>query len=287
VHIRRRGDGVYYLAAVPGALLLLFAFYLPLGSIGLRSIHADASASFSVGTLSIEHFTNIFHDDIARRVIWNTLKTSLLSTLIAVGLGYPLCIVLRNVSPTMRKVAVVIVTITFWTSILVRLYAWTIILGRRGLINSALSNIGLIDQPLDLLFNTGSVVAGMSNFLLPYAVLVLLAPIMSVDEDLLAAARGLGAREAAVYWNIFIPATMPALLGALIICFALAVGYYITPAVLGGPGNVTVPVYIQQRARFLEWGPVSALSMLLLVTTLALTGLVMRVMPPGRLFGGD
>lgn len=274
------------LAGLPAGLLLLAAFYLPLLSIALRSMTADASLSITPDNLSLASFGRLVQDPIVRRVIANTVEISLLSTLGAILVAYPLCVAARGIGRTARGVVLALVTMTLWTSILVRLYAWTVILGRRGIVNSILTGSGLTEQPLDLLFNTTSVVIGMTNFLIPYAMLIMYPSVMNVDEDLLAAGRSLGAREAAVFTRVFLPMTAPVLVAAFIICLALSLGYYITPAVLGGPSDLTVPVFIQQRARLFDWGSVSALGMALLVVTLALTAIVARLLPLERIFGG-
>lgn len=283
---RPRRIGWLGLAGLPAGLLLLTAFYLPLLSIGLRSITADASVSVSFDNLSLASFARLAGDAIVRRVVANTLEISLLSTVAAIAVAYPLCIAMRGIGATMRGVVLALVTMTLWTSILVRLYAWTVILGRRGILNSALAGAGLTEQPLDLLFNTTSVVIGMTNFLIPYAMLIMYPSIMSVDKDLLAAGRSLGGREIEVFRTIFLPMTAPVLVAAFIVCLALSLGYYITPAVLGGPGDITVPVFIQQRARLFDWGSVSALGMALLFVTLALTAIAARLLPLERIFGG-
>jgi ABC-type spermidine/putrescine transport system permease subunit I len=116
--------------------------------------------------------------------------------------------------------------------------------------------------------------------------LIMYPSIMGVDEDLLSAGRSLGAREVKVFARIFLPMTAPVLVAAFIVCLALSLGYYITPAVLGGPSDITVPVFIQQRARLFDWGSVSALGVSLLFVTLALTALATRLLPLERIFGG-
>lgn len=271
---------------MPAGLLLLTAFYLPLLSMGVRSVTADASLSLSAGNLSLASFARLADDAIVRRVVGNTLEISLLSTLASIAIAYPLCIALRGTRPRARTIVLALVTMTLWTSILVRLYAWTIILGRRGILNSLLMSSGAIGQPLDLLFNTTSVVIGMTNFLIPYAMLIMFPSVMSVDGDLLAAGRSLGARETAVFTRIVLPMTIPVLVAAFIVCMALSLGYYITPAVLGGPSDITVPVFMQQRARLFDWSSVSALGMVLLIVTLALTAIATRLLPLDRIFGG-
>jgi ABC-type spermidine/putrescine transport system permease subunit I len=281
-----RRTGWLGLAGVPAGLLLVTAFYLPLLSIGIRSITADASLSLGFANLSAASFVRLAEDTIVRRVVANTLEISLFSTLASIAVAYPLCIALRGLRPAARATVLALVTMTLWTSILVRLYAWTIILGRRGILNSIFIGTGLTDQPVDLLFNTTSVVIGMTNFLIPYAMLIMYPSIMGVDEDLLSAGRSLGAREVKVFARIFLPMTAPVLVAAFIVCLALSLGYYITPAVLGGPSDITVPVFIQQRARLFDWGSVSALGVSLLFVTLALTALATRLLPLERIFGG-
>jgi putative spermidine/putrescine transport system permease protein len=282
----RKRSGWIGLAGLPAGLLLVAAFYLPLLSIGIRSVTVDASLSLNWDNFSLASFIRLAEDTTVRRVIANTLEISLFSTLATIAVAYPLCIALRGLRPTARAAILALVTMTLWTSILVRLYAWTIILGRRGILNSIFVGSGLTTEPFDLLFNTTSVVIGMTNFLIPYAMLIMYPSVMSVDEDLLAAGRSLGARETSVFAKIFLPMTAPVLVAAFIVCLALSLGYYITPAVLGGPSDLPVPVFIQQRARLFDWGSVSALGMVLLFVTLALTAVAVRLLPLERIFGG-
>jgi ABC-type spermidine/putrescine transport system permease subunit I len=153
----------------------------------------------------------------------------------------------------------------FWTSILVRTYAWMILLGRNGVLNQMLAGVGLISEPVALLYNVPGVLIGMVHVLLPYMVFPIYSAMLRVDRDLLLAAEGLGASSLSVFWRVFLPLTLPGVIAGTALVFILSLGFYITPALLGGGRVIMIAVLIEQQVRqFLDWGFASALSIVLL-----------------------
>jgi len=175
-------------------------------------------------------------------------------------------------------VALALVVVPFWISILVRTYAWIVVLGNAGIVNRGLMALGLIEVPLAFLYNELGVVIGTVNVLLPFLVLPLFAAMIKIDERLLRAAETLGASPFAVFWRVFFPLSLPALAAGAVLVFILTLGFFITPAVLGGG---RVPMVASMLDLFVNqmpnWELASAISAVLLVVTIALFVLYLRL----------
>jgi ABC-type spermidine/putrescine transport system permease subunit I len=173
-----------------------------------------------------------------------------------------------------------------WVAILARLYAWTVILGREGVINETLLSAGLLVDPLDLLFNRRAILIGMVHVMLPYMVLILYAAMRGIDRALLDAASSLGAGPWLTFRTVFVPLVAPGAFAASLLIFILTLGFFILPAVLGGGSDITLPIYVQTQIKNGNWGVASAMSVVLLVTTLALFLVVVRLFDPSRVLVG-
>jgi putative spermidine/putrescine transport system permease protein/spermidine/putrescine transport system permease protein len=164
------------------------------------------------------------------------------------------------------------VLVPFWTSLLVRTYAWLVLLQRRGIVNSFLVGIGVVDQPLRLVHNLTGTVIGMVHIMLPFLVLPLYASMRSIDPTYTRAAASLGASPVRAFWEIYFPLSLPGLIAGLVLTFILCLGFYVTPAVLGGGQVQMIAQRIEASVHlFPTWGPASALGVVLLV----LTGLIL------------
>ena len=193
-------------------------------------------------------------------------------------MAYPVAYVLSTASPRWVLIGLVFLMLPFWTSILVRTYAWMILLGRNGVLNQTLLGAGMIDKPVALIFNTTGVVIGMVHVLLPYMVFPIYSAMLRVNRDLLLAAEGLGASGWSVFRRVFLPLTMPGVIAGTALVFILSLGFYITPALLGGGKVIMIAVLIEQQVRqFLEWGFAAALSCLLLVVAVLFYVLLNRL----------
>jgi ABC-type spermidine/putrescine transport system permease subunit I len=204
------------------------------------------------------------------KVLGNTFEISLIAMLICMLLGYPLAYWIRGLSPGKRLLAVALVVLPFWVSILVRTYAWIVVLGNAGVVNRSLQWLGLTETPLGFLYNELGVVIGTANILLPFLVLPLLATMLKIDERLLQAAASLGASQRVIFWRIFFPLTLPALAAGAILVLILTLGFFITPAILGG-GRVPMianmlDILINRMPR---WELAAAISTVLLLLTLS------------------
>lgn len=252
-----RGEGGPILVGLLPLLFLGLLFLLPVLRLLMLSVEG--------GTL--QHFHKAITGELYVTVFVETFRIAAIVTVISLLLAYPVAYVLSTASPRWVLVGLVFLMLPFWTSILVRTYAWMILLGRNGVINQALLAAGLTDKPVALIYNTTGVIIGMVHVLLPYMVFPIYSAMLRVDRDLLRAAEGLGASGWSVFRRVFLPLTMPGVIAGTALVFILSLGFYITPALLGGGKVVMIAVLIEQQVRqFLEWGFAAALSILLLVS---------------------
>jgi putative spermidine/putrescine transport system permease protein len=241
----------------------------------------------SEGRLSLEHYKRIFDDPTYVKSFAITFQIAGTVTGLTILLGYPLCFWMLRLKPLWRGVALTCILIPFWTSLLVRSYAWLILLQRRGLVNTWLQGLGLADEPLALMYNVTGTVIGMTHILLPFLVLPLFASMQRIDGDLMRAAAALGATPLFAFWRIFFPLSLPGLTAGGLLVFVLSIGYYVTPQLLGGGTTVMVGQLIQRNVElFSSWGAASAVSVVLLGIVLLLFWVMNRLVPLDRVFRG-
>lgn len=255
------------LLILPAALLLVVVFGYPVVWLLMRS--------FSDPQWGLQNFEVLLTRPVYLKTLWNTVAISGTVTLVCAVLGYPLAYSMANGSELTKRLLLFAVLIPFWTSILVRAFAWVVLLQRQGLVNAIMINLGIISDPLVMLHNRTGTLIGMVQVLLPFMVLPLYSVMLRVDGRLLQAASVLGANPFRVFVRVYLPLTMPGLLAGATLVFLIALGYYITPALLGGPQDMMIAQLIQQQvSSFGNWGLAGALS----VTLLVATGMVLIVM---------
>ena len=212
------------------------------------------------------------------RILVRTFEISLVVTLWCLLLAYPLAYWLTTLSARQANVLMILVLVPFWTSILVRVAAWIVLLQSEGLVNHALQSLHLINQPLALLFNRTGVVIAMVHILLPFMILPLYSVMQSVPPTYLRAAVSLGSPPLAAFFRVYVPQTYAGIGAGALLVFILSIGYYVTPALLGGPDDQMLSYYIAQYTNVtVNWGMACALGALLLAATLVLYGLYRRV----------
>ena len=275
----RRETRRYLLLLLP-ALLTLGAFFVyPLLGILLRSVYKTG--------YTLESYRQVVATSVYLLVIGLTFRMAAVVTLIALLLGYPLAYVLATVRPRLARVLVVIVVLPFLTSIIVRTYAWMVLLGRNGVVNQYLQALGLTDAPLRLLYNQAGVVVGMTYVLLPFMVLTLASVMRGIDPALVRAAHSLGASRWQAFRRVFLPLSAPGIAGGTLLVFILSLGFFITPALLGGPSDVMIAMLIEREVEFtLNWSFASTLAVILLILTLVGFVAYYRLMRLERLFEG-
>ena len=252
---------------LPGITVIGLFFMAPLGVMVWRSF-TDPSP---------QNYVRFFEEAVYARVLLTTVRMALLVTVACLLLGYPYAYLMNRVTRSWQLLLAMIVLLPFWSSLLVRTYAWTILLRDGGLINWLLLNIGVIDRPVRLMGNATGTIIGMTHVLLPFMVLPIIASMRRFDPDLATAAAGLGARPIKVFWRIFFPLSLPGVMAGCLLVFVLAVGFYITPAILGGRTAFFSMIIVLQVSRLLEFGFGSALGVILLVVVLLIVAIGSRL----------
>jgi putative spermidine/putrescine transport system permease protein len=265
---RRIPAGAAYVT--PLLLFMLLAFNLPLVLMLSWSVAAPPDM--------LAHYGQIFERTVYLKVLGNTFRIALIATVVCAVLCYPLAYWMRGLSPGRQLVAMALVVLPFWVSILVRSYAWIVILGNDGLVNRVLQGLGLASAPVSFLYNEFGVILGTANVLLPFLVLPLFASMVKLDDRLLQAAASLGASDWTIFRRVFFPLTLPSLAAGAILVFILTLGFFITPAILGG-GRVPMIANMLDLLinRMPRWELAAAISTVLMVMTLACYAAYRRV----------
>jgi len=251
-------------AALP-LLFLLTLFIYPVARFLLLSVEGG----------SLAQYEKALFDGLYIRVMVDTFRIALIVTVVTLILGYPIAYFLSSAPPRWATIGLVFLILPFWTSVLIRTYAWSVILGRNGVINRFLLSSEIVDEPLRLLNNEIGVLIGMVHVLLPYMVFPLYAVMRRQDRTLLLASQGLGASGPQTFWRIFLPLSVPGILAGTTLVFVLSIGFFITPAVLGGGKVVMIAVLIEQQVRGLSnWPFAAALSTVLLAAALSMYALL-------------
>jgi putative spermidine/putrescine transport system permease protein len=250
-----------HLALLLPLLLYLAAFYAyPVLAMMFRSV--------SEPDWTIANFAKIFENAVYLQVLWLTFRVALMVTLLALVLGFPVAYLLARIEPSKSNLLIALVLLPFWTSILVRTYAWMVLLGRQGLINQFLLWLGVIHEPLRLLNTTFAVYVAMVHILLPFMILPLYSVIRGIDGNLFRAAEGLGATPLGVFRQVLLPLALPGVWAGSLLVFILSLGFFITPALVGGPRDLMIAVLVEQQVEMFNWPFASALAVLLLVAAL-------------------
>ncbi|MGH8797860.1 MAG: ABC transporter permease subunit [Caldimonas sp.] len=212
------------------------------------------------------------------RILVRTFEISLVVTLWCLALAYPLAYWLTTLPRRKANVLMILVLVPFWTSILVRVAAWIVLLQSEGLVNHALIGLHVIDHPLALLFNRTGIVIAMVHILLPFMILPLYSVMTSVPPTYLRAAVSLGSPPLAAFFRVYVPQTYPGIGAGALLVFILSIGYYVTPALLGGADDQMLSYYIAQYVNVnVNWGMACALGAVLLAATLVLYAIYRRV----------
>jgi len=233
-----------------------------------------------------ERFAAVLAADAVTTALKTTLVIALLVTLAVLLISYPIAYYMAHRGGLRFTLVLFCIIVPYFTSIIVRTYAWMVLLGRNGLINETLLKLGLIEQPLDLLYTQSAVVIGMVYVLLPYMVLTLFATMKSIDPSLMRAARGLGAGSLYAFRRVYFPLSLHGVISGSLIVFILAIGFFITPALMGGPGDVMIAMLIERAVEItLDWPGAAVMSLVLLALTLALYAVYYRVTDLQRMMG--
>ena len=269
---------VYYWVLAPAVVLIAVFFILPLLQVLWLSV--------SEPTFGLGNYTALFENALLHRVWLNTLRVCTLTTVIAVGAGFLVAYAMAHVGERQRALMFFVIALTFWLSVLIRSFAWVMLLRTEGVVNSALISLGLIDQPLRLVRNEIGVLIGMAHYMLPVAILPIYANMRTIPARYMDAARGLGASSMQTFFLVYLPMTKPGVIAAAILVFIFSLGFYITPAILGGGRVVMIAEYL--RVSFeetLRWGYATMLASTMLFVLAAALALLARAVDLKKIFG--
>ncbi|MFD1159396.1 ABC transporter permease [Roseovarius aestuarii] len=265
----------------PAVLIVLIILVIPVGWLFYVSfIGAD-------GTFSMENYERMIKRKSYARIFSTTFQVSLLTTGLCILIGYPLAYFMSQLPTRVANLCLITVLLPFWTSLLVRTYAWLVLLQKNGLVNNWAISLGLWDEPIKIVHNLNGTLIGMVHIMLPFLVLPTYGAMKAIDRDYLKAAANMGASPARAFWTVFFPLSTPGLFAGALMVFVLCLGFFVTPAVLGGGKVIMVSMKIVSNIElFVNWGAASALGVVLLVLTVAVLWVASRFLKLEQMTGG-
>lgn len=253
-----------WLLLLPSAILYACVFALPLGVLLSDSVRPPAAPGQAAAP-SLAYYQAFWTDGVTFSIFLSTVWISVLVTAACVVLGYPLALFMRRAGPRLRIVVLALVVSPLLTSVIVRNVAWLLVLGNEGLINTTLRALGIIDQPLPLLYNTFGVVVGVTHVYLSFVVLPLFASLLAIDPSLEENAASLGASPWRIFAHVTLPLSLPGLVAGMTLVFILSMGIYLTPVIMGGSFVTTLAMTITDLVRNqYDWSRAAAFSVMLL-----------------------
>jgi ABC-type spermidine/putrescine transport system permease subunit I len=266
------------LLLAPMLVVLLAVFYLPLVQFLSRSFLEPAP--------TLDNYVHIAETPLYGTILLRTFRTGLVVAVGTLVLGYPIAYLMSTLRGWRLILVAAIVILPLWVSVLVRTYAWQVILGRNGAINQILVGLGIVDAPIRLLNTEFAVWLAMTHILLPFMVLPIYSSLRGIPRDLPRSAQSLGASWPAVIRHIILPLSLPGVAAGMVLVFVISLGYFITPMLLGGPTTMMIASLISQQAtKLLDWPMASAIAAVLLLTTIVILALFHRVLRLDRVMG--
>lgn len=276
-HSRRfRKPNYWAIAGLPALFFVFMAFGAPMILVLIESLTNPGP----------ENYSTVFSKGLYRSSFFKTIEIATLTTVFSLLVGYPYAYVLARSGTAMRSFLGLCLLVSFWTSLLVRTFAWSVILNNTGIINTFLMDRGVIDDPLPINRNLFAVMVGMVHILCPFAVLAIYATLRSIPDDLDLAARGMGARPVVAFWRVTFPLSLPGIAAGSLLVWVLALGFYLTPRYLGGPGDRLINDWVVvQLEQYLRPGLGSAMAIVLTGLVAVILVILGRVAGIGRLLG--
>ncbi|SKA30686.1 putative spermidine/putrescine transport system permease protein [Enhydrobacter aerosaccus] len=267
-----------WMMIAPALLLVTVLFFAPLVRVLMISVTEP--------TPGLGNYALLFTSASIQRTLLTTLRICVFTTAITLVLAYAVAYVLTHARPAAQRLMLLGVLLPLWMSVLVRAFAWVTLLRREGLLNKGLMSLGLIDHPLALMWNETGVTIGMVHYMLPLGILPLWSAMRGIDGRVLAAARGLGAGRVQTFGRVFLPLSLPGVIGAGLLVFIFSLGFFITPAILGGGKTIMVAEYIDtQIQESLRWGVGTMIATTLIATIFLLMFVLGRIVDLRTLFG--
>jgi ABC-type spermidine/putrescine transport system permease subunit I len=279
---------------IPGAQLLPGLFWILVffgGSFGIIVVYSLLQQAPPTGAvdLTLNNYTEFLTDNFYMGIFWESLKIGIEVTLLTLLISYPVAYYLAFTDHRYKNLMVLLVILPFWINIVIRTYAWRLILGRGGLINCVLVDLTNIRaEQMDLLFNQSSIVLGLTHVFLPFMMLPIFTSLNSFEVEQIEAAKNLGANKLQAFYEVTLPQSLPGVAAGVAIVFVLAFGSFVIPLLLGGPRNIMIANVIGQMfGRLQEWGLGSSMAVVVTVVSLAFIYLFNRVIGIGDVYGGD
>lgn len=265
----------------PAILLILVILVIPVGWLFYVSfIGAD-------GSFSLENYERMLKRKSYARIFRTTFEVSFMTTGLCILIGYPLAYFISQLPNRIANLCLITVLLPFWTSLLVRTYAWLVLLQKRGLVNDWAISLGLWEEPIKIVHNMTGTLIGMVHIMLPFLILPVYGAMRAIDQDYMKAAANLGASPKRAFWTVFFPLTTPGLFAGSLMVFILCLGFFVTPAVLGGGKVIMVSMKIVSNIElFVNWGAASALGVVLLVLTMVILWIASRFLNLEQMTGG-
>ncbi|MFK4447845.1 putative spermidine/putrescine transport system permease protein [Caballeronia udeis] len=263
--MKSRVDGLLYVG--PATVFLFFVLFVPLAYVVYTSF-------WIAGGPSLSAYQRLLGSELFLRTLWSTFEISITASVASLLLGYPIAMHLAKQTPRKRAIYMVLVLVPFWTSILVKSYAFTILLGRDGLVNQLLSAAFHSRVQLPMLFNRFGVMVGMTNYLIPFIVFPVLASLLSIDKSLYRASEIMGAKPPRIFFRITLPLSLPGVAAATLSTTVMSMGFFVIPALLGGRKDAMMSNLVDFYTReTMDWNMASAIGVILLaIVTLAAMG---------------
>lgn len=271
--------------ALPTCFFLFLPLFLLYGIFFVYPLVRLFPISCLEPTFTLEHYWHFFEEPLYTTVLLRTFRVSLIVTIVCLTVGYPVAYVLANAEGKRLAIYFACVILPFWTSILVRNYAWIVILQRKGVLNTLLQWIGVIDNPLRLLYSEPAVALGMIHFLLPLMILPIYSVLRGIDRNLELAAYNLGARPWPAFLLVTLPLSLPGIGAGVSIVFIIGLGFFITPALLGGPKNLMISTLIERQVAVNDWPFAASGAFILLFITMILIMIFHKIVSFEKMYG--
>ena len=270
---RRRGGSFSYL--LPALILVVLFFVVPVLMLLMRSVLEPQPG--------LQNYVTLLGSTTYLKIFINTFTVAGVVTFISILIGYPVAWLLAIMPQRWSRLVLAIIILSMWTNLLARTYAWMVLLQRTGVINKSLMAVGLIDTPLPLVNNLVGVTIGMTYIMLPFVILPLMGVIRSIDPAVLRAAALCGANRLQCFVRVLLPLSLPGIAAGALMVFVMSLGYFVTPALLGGTSNMMLAELVAQFVQSLvNWGMGGAVALVLLVVTLVLYAVQLRFFNAGR-----
>ena len=279
-----RAKWAWFLLAPPLAIALVF-FVVPVMYLFWVSLHAASSSELYGATLTLRNYADVLGDAFYLGIVRRTLGVAAVILALCLFIGYPVAYFVALLPPRRRMLALLVLLFPLMVSNVVRAYGWVALLERRGVVNTTLRDLRIIDVPLDLLYTTSAVVVALMTILLPYMVISIANTLAALDRRYEEAAQALGAGPVRTFLHVTLPLSTPGIASGTLLVFLLTLSAYVTITLLGGPRSKLLVSLIYDSVTAFQWPRAAALAFVLLALALAFTGLLLAVLRPGRVQG--